>query len=79
MFQEKCGACHGEANALGGLDLSSFESVLAGGDSGAAIEPGDPEGSALVILQAEGGHPGQFDDAELDLIRQWIEASAPEE
>jgi formate dehydrogenase gamma subunit len=78
-FQAKCGACHGEANALGGLDLSSYDSILAGGDSGAVIEPGDPEGSALVNLQAEGGHPGQFDDAELDLIREWIEAGAPEE
>jgi cytochrome c5 len=79
LFQDKCGACHGEANALGGLDLSSYASALAGGDSGPAIEPGDPDNSPLLALQAEGGHPGQFDDAELDLIRQWIEAGAPEE
>jgi mono/diheme cytochrome c family protein len=79
LFQGKCGACHSEANALGGLDLSSYASTLAGGNSGPVIEPGNSGASGLITLQAEGGHPGQFDDAELDLIRQWIEAGAPEE
>jgi cytochrome b subunit of formate dehydrogenase/cytochrome c551/c552 len=79
LFQGKCGACHSEANAMGGLDLSSYASVLAGGNSGPAIEPGDPGASELIALQAEGGHPGQFDDAELDLIRQWVEAGALEQ
>ena len=59
--------------------MSSYASTLAGGNSGPAIEPGDPGASELIALQAEGGHPGQFDDAELDLIRQWVEAGALEQ
>jgi mono/diheme cytochrome c family protein len=78
LFQEKCGACHSEANALGSLDLSSYEATLAGGNAGPAIQAGDPDASGLVILQAEGGHPGQFSDEELDLIRQWITGGALE-
>ena len=72
LFQEKCAACHSDANALGGLNLGSYEATLAGGNSGPAIEAGDPDASGLVTLQMQGGHPGQFTEDELELIRQWI-------
>lgn len=79
LFQQKCGACHSEANALGGLNLSSYAATLAGGDSGPTIQPGDPDASGLVILQTQGGHPGQFSEDELARVRQWIADGAPEE
>lgn len=78
LFQEKCGACHSEANALGGLNLSSYEAALEGGESGSIIQPGDADASSLVTLQEEGGHPGQFSEEELAQIRRWIEAGALE-
>jgi hypothetical protein len=43
-----CVKCHGEKKASGGLRLDSREAVLAGGDGGPAVAPGDPEGSLLV-------------------------------
>jgi hypothetical protein len=61
---------------MAGLALTDYESALAGGDSGPAIVPGDAGTSPLVQKQAEGGHPGQLDDAELELVRQWIDAGA---
>jgi cytochrome b subunit of formate dehydrogenase len=73
MLQDKCGACHNEANALGGLDLSSYEGALG------SVEPGDPDASVLVILQVEGEHPGQLEEEELELVRQWIASDALEE
>jgi mono/diheme cytochrome c family protein len=79
LFLEKCGTCHGSPSGLGGLDLSSYQAAVAGGNSGPAIVPGDPEASVLVIRQSRGDHPGQLSGDELALVRQWIEAGAPEE
>src|SRR4051812_32657492 len=43
-----CVKCHGEQKASGGLRLDSREAILAGGDNGPAIVPGDPQGSLLI-------------------------------
>lgn len=78
LLNNKCGNCHNNSQALGGLDLTSYESALAGGNSGLVIIPGDPEGSQLVIVQSAGDHTGQLSDEELQLAIDWIEAGAPE-
>jgi cytochrome b subunit of formate dehydrogenase len=78
LFQGKCGTCHGGPSGLGGLDLSSYAGIIAGGADGPAIVPGNPDGSLLVSKQSAGGHPGQLSADELALVRQWIEAGAPE-
>lgn len=77
LFESQCGACHGEA-AMGGLNLLSYESAMAGGEAGPVIVPGDPGNSLLIVIQEEGGHPGQFDDEALVQVRGWIAAGAPE-
>jgi hypothetical protein len=43
-----CVKCHGEKKASGGLRLDSREAMLAGGDDGPVVMPGDPQGSLLV-------------------------------
>ncbi len=78
IFQERCGQCHG-GNAIGGLDVTSYESILGGSNSGQIILPGDAQNSLLVEMQSAGDHPGQFTGAELDIIREWINNSAPEQ
>jgi hypothetical protein len=50
-----------------------------GGVNGPVILPGDSEGSLLVQLQGEGSHFGRFTAEELEVIRQWIDAGAPEQ
>ena len=74
-----CGGCHSAANPMGGLDVTSYQAVLAGGVGGPGVVPGDPDASHLLITQAAGGHLGQLTDAELDALRAWIEAGAPEQ
>jgi len=76
LVEEKCIACHGPA-AMGGLDLSSLESAIIGGDSGPAVVPGDPDGSSIVTRQTSGDHPGQFSQEDIDLVAEWINAGAP--
>lgn len=78
LLNEKCGACHGAA-AIGGLDLTSYQNAMAGGKSGPVIIPGDPENSHLIQIQVDGGHPGQLSEAELQIIKDWIAAGAPEQ
>ena len=78
LLETKCGACHSDSMALGGLDLSSYEATMIGGNSGAAVIPGEPDNSQLIIVQSGGDHPGQLTDEELQFIVEWIESGAPE-
>jgi mono/diheme cytochrome c family protein len=78
LMQQKCAACHSAANALGGLDLSSYDAAMVGGNSGPAIQPSDPAASVLLTVQAGGGHPAQLSEEELALITEWVEAGAPQ-
>jgi len=76
LFQQECGTCHGSSSSFGGLDLSSYESLLAGGVSGPSIVPGDSAASLLIIRQATGNHPGQLSGEVLALISEWIDTGA---
>jgi cytochrome b subunit of formate dehydrogenase/mono/diheme cytochrome c family protein len=78
MLVANCGGCHGADGGMAGLDLTSFAGALAGGSSGPAIVPGDPDASLLVLRQQAGSHPGQLTPEELARIIAWIEAGAPE-
>ncbi|HEX2996019.1 MAG TPA: cytochrome b/b6 domain-containing protein [Anaerolineales bacterium] len=77
LFQAKCTACHGTA-ATGGLNLSTYADAMKGGNTGAAIVPGDSANSLLVVRQQAGNHPGQFTPEELAQVIEWIDAGAPE-
>jgi cytochrome b subunit of formate dehydrogenase len=78
LMTNTCTACHSSSNTMGGLDLSSYQSTMAGGDSGAAIVPGEARTSLLFTRQASGKHPGQFSAADLAIVEHWIEIGAPE-
>jgi hypothetical protein len=78
LFEAKCVACHNSSSKLGGLDLSDYQVVLLGGNSGPGIVPGDPEASKVIEVQSGGSHPGQFSEEELSQIYDWIVDGAPE-
>ncbi|HEY3789384.1 MAG TPA: PSD1 and planctomycete cytochrome C domain-containing protein, partial [Urbifossiella sp.] len=48
ILAKHCLACHGPEKQKGGLRLDRKADALAGGDSGAAIVPANPESSALI-------------------------------
>jgi len=77
LFQVKCSACHGDL-ASGGLQLLTYANALKGGKDGAVIVPGDLDGSLLVKIQSTGNHFANLSAEELDNIKKWIEAGAPE-
>jgi len=79
VFNQRCGSCHGQ-NAIVGLDLTTYESTMQGGDNGPVIVVSDPAGSRLIQIQTgEQPHFGQFSSSELELVTRWIESGALEE
>ena len=79
LMETKCGTCHSDSALLGGLDLTSYQAALTGGNTGPGFVPGDPDNSLIVTRQEAGDHPGQLSQEEIDLLREWIAAGAPEQ
>jgi hypothetical protein len=78
VLLNRCGVCHGESEQAG-LNMTSYESLLAGSENGPVIVAGDPAGSLLLTKTAEtGSHFAQFTSQELDLIEAWIREGAAE-
>jgi hypothetical protein len=76
VFAANCLGCHGDKQKMGGLDLRSIASVLAGGSGGPAIQPGKPADSLLWKMIESGKMPvgGQpLTTAQKRLIFAWIE------
>jgi hypothetical protein len=73
----KCTACHNPTTLAGGLDMSSLAALMSGGKDGAVIIPGDSASSLLVTVQSA-QHFANLAEAELELVKQWIDAGAPE-
>ena len=78
LFQQRCVACHGEGG-IQGLDLSTYQGVMAGSQNGPVVVSGDAHASPLVTKQS-GAQPhfGQFTPDELQQVIEWIEAGAPD-
>ncbi len=77
LFLQRCGICHNPASLIGGLDLTTYETTVIGGNSGPGIIPGDPDNSSVIIVQAAGGHNEQLSADEIEQLYNWIEAGAP--
>lgn len=77
LFAAKCTVCHGGSSPQKGLDLSTYASAMKGGTDGAVIVAGDSAGSHLVEVQS-GQHFATFSAEELDTVKKWIDADAPE-
>jgi mono/diheme cytochrome c family protein len=84
VFRGRCGSCHNPDKQKGGLNLDNYGSAMQGGGSGKVIEPGDAESSTLFQVISHKEEPKmppnspKIPDAEIDLIRQWIEGGALE-
>jgi nitrate/TMAO reductase-like tetraheme cytochrome c subunit len=78
LLLDRCSACHGESS-LGGLNLTTYNGLMSGGESGPAVIPGNPESSLLILKQASPeGHFAQLTSGELGLIGAWISSGARE-
>jgi hypothetical protein len=87
-LRTRCGSCHNDARRRGALVLTSHDEMLAGGESGPAITPGDAAGSDLIRrislppddldYMPKNGKPPLTED-EAAVLAWWIDAGAPAE
>ncbi|MEO8464781.1 MAG: c-type cytochrome domain-containing protein [Gammaproteobacteria bacterium] len=86
LLYQRCGSCHNGDKREGSFSMASYESTLAGGDTGRAIVPGDVERSELYfritrpaddenVMPAEGKTPPTKD--QIAILKWWIEKGAP--
>lgn len=86
ILEANCIDCHSGEKPQGGLALGNRSSLLAGGDSGPAVVPGDPDAS-LLIEYVSGDDPmmpqgrAPLSAEQIAALREWIAAGAtwPEE
>ncbi|MBX7210476.1 MAG: PSD1 and planctomycete cytochrome C domain-containing protein [Verrucomicrobiaceae bacterium] len=81
----RCYECHSTTKKVkGGLALDTKEATLKGGESGAAVVPGDPEKSRLVEAVRYSNRDlqmppkGQMPAAEVRVLEQWVKLGAPD-
>jgi hypothetical protein len=72
LLMSRCLECHHTGGAQGGLDLSSRESLLRGGESGEVLVPGADDGYLLQRLQQREMPPAASEDATQALTEQEI-------
>lgn len=77
LFAAKCTACHGELSTAG-LSFLTYSDTMQGSANGPVIVTGDSSGSPLIEVQSK-DHFTNLTPTELDIIKQWIDAGAPEQ
>jgi uncharacterized membrane protein len=88
MFEQRCTSCHNDDKLQGELDLTSYEALMRGGETGSAVVAGRPQLSELHyritlnpdnenFMPAEGKTP--LTGAQARIIEWWIAAGLPNE
>lgn len=83
IIEAKCLECHDIENAKGGLNLSSYTLLMAGGLSGNNVVPGNPEESLLIrLLYGQVGEIVEMPKGRIlkeeqrDLLEKWVKEGA---
>jgi hypothetical protein len=84
VLAERCYACHGALKLESGLRLDTAKLAIQGGDSGAAVEPGDADASLLIqrvtATDESERMPGEgqpLTSEQIAALRGWIDQGAP--
>lgn len=86
LLEHRCGGCHNDDKRESGFSVGSYDSTLAGGDTGRAVVPGNLEASELFYritlpedddahMPAEGKTPPTPE--QIEILRWWIGGGAP--
>lgn len=79
ILEGRCAKCHGGEFPTEGLNMATYETLMAGSQNGQVIIPGDSNNSLLFEKVESGEMPkrGSALTAEqIELIQQWIDEGA---
>lgn len=79
IFNQRCIKCHGDGQLNGGLDLTSYATLMRGGKKGAVIIPGNADGSLLVQYIRQGLMPkssAKLTQGQISIIENWVNGGA---
>jgi mono/diheme cytochrome c family protein len=79
IFNARCDNCHMGNYPSEGLDLSSYEGLMAGSQNGLVVVPGNADDSLLVEKVARGEMPKRgphLTEAQVQLLTDWVDAGA---
>jgi hypothetical protein len=83
LLETHCVKCHGGEKTKSGLDVTTREALLRGGESGPVVTPGNPGASLLYLMvthREEPGMPHKEDPLPADVQQRfadWIAAGVP--
>ncbi len=83
LFGQACIKCHNRDTNQGRYRVDNYDSVMTGGKKGAAVVPGKSADSLLYKMLTGAAQPlmpvgGKLKPEEIDLVKKWIDAGAPE-
>jgi hypothetical protein len=82
ILKRHCWGCHSGGDPKGGLNLDTVATLMAGGASGPAVVPGQPDESLLIQVLTGASEPAMpkgerpLAAAKVQVLRQWILAGA---
>ncbi len=74
-----CNDCHGGRQTRAGLDVTTYEGLMAGSINGAVVVPGNSSESVLIQQVVEGEMPKRGDkltSEQIQIINDWVAAGA---
>lgn len=78
-----CMGCHNERRSSGGFQLTTFETLLQGGDTGSTVVPGEPDNSYIVDLvlrqdpiKMPAGNQTRIKRSQAQALETWIKEGA---
>jgi len=82
VVQEHCMPCHGTAQRRGGLDLSTHEGLVLGGDSGQSLFVRDDSGESPLMARVRSEDPAErmppsgprLSEEEIDALSAWLDS-----
>ncbi len=79
IFEQSCIKCHGVESRKEGLDMLTYENILAGSRNGPVLIPGNSADSLLVQLVVEGEMPNRgpkLSSEQIRIISDWVDQGA---
>ncbi len=81
IIESRCINCHGGQRTEKGLDLKTFDSLMAGSENGPIVTPGDAAHSKFVELVANQKMPKRgpkLTPPQIQLFTDWVNQGAPD-